>query len=504
VSGQEARRLAVLYFDNASGQKELDYLADGLTESVIASLSTVPSLYVVSRGGSELFRGSDASTDSIAKALDVGVLVRGSMAKEGDNLSVSVRLVDGASGADLSRASVSYPAANTLVLRDSVSARVAELIREQLGTEIRLRDQRDATRNEQAWTLVQRAEAARKRGEKALASGDREGGFREFATTDSLLAEAAGMDPAWPDPLAMRAALDYRRVRITITDPMAAQPWLEAGMAHADSALARSATSADAYEARGNLRYIKAIGGLEPDGTKIKPLIYEAKADFEKAVELNPAQAGAWATLSHLFYRVGSTIDVNTAARRAYEADAFLSNAEVVLQRLFYSSYDLGDFTPRADSYCQQINKRFGKSSNAMYCRLLLMTSKAVKPVPETAWALADSGVERMPKPQQPHQRSINNILVSVVLARASLADSARRVLERAQALPESDPSREIDYFSAFAYTTLGDTTLAVGSLKKYFASNEERRAVFRDDPGWWFRPLAGNAEFRQLVGANP
>jgi serine/threonine-protein kinase len=205
-----------------------------------------------------------------------------------------------------------------------------------------------------------------------------------------------------------------------------------------------------------------------------------------------------------MFYRVGSTIDVNTAARRAYEADAFLSNAEVVLQRLFLSSYDLGDFTPRAESYCQQINKRFSRSANAMYCRLLLMTSKAFPPKPDEAWVLADSGVLRLPKPQQPQQRLINNVIVAAILARAELRDSARRVIVKSQAGADIDPGRELGLYSAFAYTLIGDTAQAIGSLKQYLAANEERRAAYRDDPGWWFRPLAGNAEFRQLVGANP
>jgi serine/threonine-protein kinase len=504
VSGQEARRLAVLYFDNASGQKELDYLADGLTESVIASLSTVPSLYVVSRGGSELFRGSDASTDSIAKALDVGVLVRGSMATEGDNLSVSVRLVDGASGADLSRASVSYPAANPLMLRDSVSARVAELIREQLGTEIRLRDQRDATRNEQAWTVVQRAEAARKRGEKALAGGDREGGFAEFATTDSLLVAASALDDRWPDPLALRGALAYRRARITVADPAVAATWIDSGMVHAEAAIQRSAISADAYEARGNLQYLKAIAGLEPDGKKVDQLIASAKADFEKATSLNPAQAGAWATLSHLYYRVGSTLDVNSAARKAYEADAFLSNADVVLQRLFLSSYDLGDFTPKAESYCAQLNKRFGQSMYAARCQLLLMTTKAKAPDPAKAWLLADSAVMRVAEPQRPYQRLASDMVVAAVLARAGQSDSARRVIRRSEGDPGIDPTRDLVLYGAFAYTLMGDTTEAVGALKRYFASNEARRAAYREDTGWWFRPLAGNLGYQKLVGSMP
>jgi len=100
--------------------------------------------------------------------------------------------------------------------------------------------------------------------------------------------------------------------------------------------------------------------GLEPDETKAKALIQSARADFEGATKENPNQAGAWAALSHLYNNIEelSAVDVSLAARRALEADAFLSNADVILNRLFLAGYDLGNFTD-AEHWCQELRRRY-------------------------------------------------------------------------------------------------------------------------------------------------
>jgi serine/threonine-protein kinase len=503
-TGQEARRLAVLYFENATGSKELDYLSDGLTESLIDALSTVQSLYVVSRGGSALFRNSDVSTDSIARALDVGVLVRGSVAKDGDQYTVSVRLVDGASGVDLHRTTVSQPVANAINLQDSLAVQVAEAIRGQLGTEITMRERRDATTNEQAWVLVQRAELARKRAEDVLKSGDAAAGERAFAEAESLLTVAGALDPKWPDPLTQGASIAYRRARLAQADPGSVKRWIDSGLVLAEAAIVRSGENANALEARGNLRYLRGISGLDADASLEDQFIDLARQDLESAVRVNRIQAGAWATLSHLYYRVGTNLDVNGAAKNAYDSDAFLSNADVVLNRLFLSSYDLGDISPKADKYCKELNRRFPGTVNAARCQLFLFTTKQFDPDVPRAWMLADSLVLRSPAPRRAFQRMYADMYVAAVLARRGFTDSATRVVQRSLGDAQIDPQRELPYAGAFVYTLMADTTKAVGLLRQFFSANEGRRFAYSEDPGWWFRPIAGSKAFRDLVRPIP
>jgi TolB-like protein len=85
------RRVAVLYFDDASADSSLRPAANGITEGLIRSLSRVSQLTTISKDGAESVRNM-TSTDSIVDALRVGFLVRGSLRPEGKNVLISYRL----------------------------------------------------------------------------------------------------------------------------------------------------------------------------------------------------------------------------------------------------------------------------------------------------------------------------------------------------------------------------------------------------------------------------
>ncbi len=228
---------------------------------------------------------------------------------------------------------------------------------------------------------------------------------------------------------------------------------------------------------------------------------------METATQSNPLQAGAFATLSHLYYRTKTNVDVNMAAKRAYEADAFLTNADVILSRLFTSSYELNNIDPDAISWCDQIKRRFPTSEPAARCQLQLLTTRS-KPADaaavKLAWALADSVVQRAPAPQKAVKQLGSQLYVAAVLARAGMADSARAVVKRSEGDAEVDPKRDLLLTAAFVHTILADTTAAVNTLNVYFSRNEIRRAAYANDPGWWFKPISGAPAFQKLVGSAP
>jgi serine/threonine-protein kinase len=433
--------------------------------------------------------------------------VRGDVSKDGDKVLVNIRLVDGEGDFVRKTAKITGSASNALALRDSLASRITVLIREELGRQVKVREQRDATRNAGAWELVQRAEVARRAGEAALKSGDAAGLARAFGAADSLLLAAEEMDTKWGEPSVLRATLAYRRSRILQGDPPAARAWIDAGLMFAERALQRTPSNPDALEVRGNLRYFTVLLGLEPDSKKALALVDSAQSDLETATRANPLQAGAFATLSHLYYRTKTNVDVNMAAKRALEADAFLANADVVLSRLFASSYDLNNIDPDAITWCEQTQRRFPTSANAARCQLQLLTTRS-RPADAAAvvkaWVLADSVVLRSPKPQQASKRLESDLIVAAVLARAGMADSARRVVQRSQGDADVDPKRDLMLRAAFVHALLADTTAAVNALNVYFSRNDERRSAYANDPGWWFKPIAQSPAYQKLVGAAP
>lgn len=486
AAGDLANRIAVLYFDSPSSDS-LRVLADGLTEGLIRELTLVQGLVVTSANGVAQFRGRDVAPDSIGSTLKVGTLVEGGVEQEGKRVRVTVRLIDATSGATFERASFEQPSGSYLTLADSLAQRAALLLRQRLGTEIRLRAQQQRTTNPQAWVLVQRAEAFRRRVD-SLARENPAAATTALDQADSLLRAAVLLDATWPEPLVLRGALASKRVRLA-RDPILATPILAQGLTAVEQALKLAPQDADALFQRGDLRYWRYILGLEPDALKAKQLLAAAQSDFELSTKINPNQAQAWASLSHLYNQAGSLSDVNLAARRAFEADAYLSNIDVVINRLYLSSYDLGQFTD-AQHWCQEGARRFPADYRFTMCRLQLLTTRAEEPDVARAWKLRDSVSALAPESEREIWSLSAQMTVATVLARAKLTDSAGQVIIRSRGNQDIDPNRELLFEEAVAQVALGNNDAAFKALKVYWAANPNRQAGMIDNPGWEFQSL--------------
>ena len=92
--------LAVLPFDNMTGDPANDYLGDGLAEELLYRLSRVPGLRVAARRSAFAYKGKDVDVRQIAEALGVNYVVEGSIRRQGDDVHVNAALVDRATGAN--------------------------------------------------------------------------------------------------------------------------------------------------------------------------------------------------------------------------------------------------------------------------------------------------------------------------------------------------------------------------------------------------------------------
>ena len=100
-AGDTERSIAVLPFENASGEQESEYFGDGMAEELINGLSKVPNLRVAARTSAFAFRGKNADVRTIGKNLNVATILEGSVRKAGTRLRVSARLVDASNGYEL-------------------------------------------------------------------------------------------------------------------------------------------------------------------------------------------------------------------------------------------------------------------------------------------------------------------------------------------------------------------------------------------------------------------
>src|SRR5438445_1357683 len=92
--GRGIDSVAVLPFVNASGDPNAEYLSDGITESLINSLSQLPHLRVMSRDSAFMYKGKQTNAQTIGRELGVRAVLEGRVMQHGDSLSISTELVD--------------------------------------------------------------------------------------------------------------------------------------------------------------------------------------------------------------------------------------------------------------------------------------------------------------------------------------------------------------------------------------------------------------------------
>lgn len=145
--------LAVLPLVNAGGDSARDYLADGLTESLINDLSELPSLKVASRSSVFRYKGKEVDAGATAEDLDVAGIVTGRVAQRGETLVVSVELTDARTNAHLWGKQYARKPADLLQIQQEISRDIAEELRVKLSEGQQKRLTRPPTANAEAYDL---------------------------------------------------------------------------------------------------------------------------------------------------------------------------------------------------------------------------------------------------------------------------------------------------------------------------------------------------------------
>ncbi|MCT8970266.1 adenylate/guanylate cyclase domain-containing protein [Microbaculum marinisediminis] len=151
--------VAVLPFDNMSGDPEQEYFADGMTEDLITDLSKVSGLFVVARNSSFVFKGKSVDIREAAQRLGVRYVVEGSVRKAGAHVRINVQLIDALSGGHLWAERYDGSVDNVFELQDDVGAKVVSALSVRLRGDETERLHRVHTHNLDAYELYVRAKA---------------------------------------------------------------------------------------------------------------------------------------------------------------------------------------------------------------------------------------------------------------------------------------------------------------------------------------------------------
>jgi len=295
------KAVAVLPFSNAGGADE-GYLADGLTEDLIDTLSTARGLRVRPRSATVRFAGDDRDARAIGRELDVQVIVDGSVRRRGDMLRVTARLVSVAEGFQLWARRFDRPAGDALLVSDEVADAVARAL-----TVAPAGQKRKAPTDATAIDLYLRGRAEL-----------RDLGADAMERAVALLEEAHTRAPDDPTLLAALARAHGRSFFFR-TEPSSIERALEL----AELALAAAPGHADALLALAQARFAR---GLRGD--------YLAAADHVcAAIARAPYLPEAHELLGRLRLEVGPLDEGIAASERALRLDPLLVSARLELAR---------------------------------------------------------------------------------------------------------------------------------------------------------------------------
>jgi DNA-binding SARP family transcriptional activator/TolB-like protein/tetratricopeptide (TPR) repeat protein len=489
--------VAVLYFEDNSPGNDQQYLANGISEELIRRLGEVEALDVVSANGVRPFRGRPVPPDSIRNELKVGTVVEGSIMRAGNRLRVSVSLVDPATQRVLRSRTLERPVDDLLALQDQLAGEVASFLRRRIGAEVRLRGWQAGTRSVVATEFMMRALEMRDNALESAADSDSVSfvtARRELELADGLLAQAAGMDRRWADPLVARGRLALDQARVA---PIADRPaWLRRALSYAHEALRLRPGYPPALEVRGTAVWKETY--IDPSMRGDTSRQRAAESDLQAAVRGDPSLASAWSTLSELLRFKEDATGAELASLQALEHDAFLANADEVIERLYRIYLHRGN-TSRAREWCARGRAEFPADMRFLDCNLIILSYPASRPNPREAWRLL-AELERVDPPQKARRagRAYNPIFrrmrVAIVVARAGDKRRAREMLSHARrdvaeaARNEPEVALSFLYDEACLQLTMGDSAAALGSLEAYLRVRPTLRTYARQDPQ--LRPL--------------
>jgi len=149
--------IAVLPFQNMSGDAEQEYFADGLTEDVITALSKLRGFFVISRNSTFAYKGKAPDIRQVARDLGVRYVLEGSVRKAGERLRITGQLIDAATGAHVWAERYDRALADIFAVQDEITQNVVAAIEPQVYAAENVRLRTRPPESLDAWGFVMRA-----------------------------------------------------------------------------------------------------------------------------------------------------------------------------------------------------------------------------------------------------------------------------------------------------------------------------------------------------------
>src|SRR5438067_3906153 len=461
------KSIAVLPFENLSEDKANAYFADGIQEEILATLSRIGDLKVISRTSTLRFKNAPDSISAIAKQLGVANILEGSVQKAADQVRVNVQLIDAESDSHLWAERYDRKLTDIFAVESDIASNIAEALQARLTGAERRAISSQPTTNTEAHQLYLRGRFCWNKWMGASMPAP------EFDKSRQYYQQAIELDPNYA--LAYAGLADFYGFAFGFGYLPPEEKWAKAQEDNANKALELDPTLGEAYNslASDKLYYHRDWPGAE--------------RDFRRGLELSPNFAEMHAHYAFCLVLFGRNEEALAEMRRALDLDPLSPRFGFGSARLFF-------FMRQYDAELDQYRKTLDLDPNSASAHECLdgaydRKNMAKEAIGEWSKALHLSGVDE--------DASLLEDTYAESGFESAVHALAQKQLERIKektARGEYVPA--VDYVTA--YMRLGDKEQAFAWLAK--AVEERNRLAFETKVNPTFDPLRSDSRFESLL----
>jgi TolB-like protein/DNA-binding winged helix-turn-helix (wHTH) protein/Tfp pilus assembly protein PilF len=314
--GEAIDSLAVLPFVNANADPNTEYLSDGITESLINSLSQLPHMKVMSRDSVFRYKGKETDAQTVGHELGVRAIFKGRVTQRGDTLNISAELIDARDNSHLWGQHYDRKLAEMVALREDLAREMASVLRRRLTGAEEKRLTKSYTANPEAYQDYLK-------GRYWLNKGTEEG----YNKATEYFQQAIAKDPIY--------ALAYSGLSDCYSSlaDFGVVPAKEGYLRAKDAALKALELDDTLAEAHSSLAAIKSSYDWDWTG---------AEKEFRRAIELNPSYTDAHRLHAEVLWQTGRLDDAIAETKLTLELDPLSldANNDLGLEFFLARQYD--------------------------------------------------------------------------------------------------------------------------------------------------------------------
>lgn len=454
IDSKQINSIAVLPFENGSGDANLDYLSDGLSESLIDKLAQLPQLKVIARSSSFKYRGANIDLQDAANKLGVQAIVTGKVVRLGDNLTVRVEMIDAGENRQLWSEQYNRKISDVLSIQQEIAQAASDKLRLKLSGVQEQQLEKRETVNPKAYELVLKGKFY-----------DSKGGRENQKKPIEYYQEAIAVDPNYALAYSELSATYRGMAADSVVDPKEFLPKAESA--------ARKALELD--ESLPNAHLV--MGHIYRDAWNWSA----AEAEYKRALELSPNFGDAHRGYSSYLGQMGRFDESVAEVKRARELDpiSVTTNAQVGYRLCWARRYD---------EAIEALRKTLELDRNYDAAYIFLGYTFAGKGMYREAIAAYQNAI------RLGDQGTSAQIYLGAAFAQAGDRKKAEEIFKQLQTTKEYVSPGEI----AVLYGALDDKEAAFASLEKAFALHDLQLQFLKTDAA--YDPLRSDPRYQDLM----